>query len=141
MRRKYLSLQQAEDILPELQQGIRKLMHLKKAIDLLDSVDLEFDDYHYEHNLVGLDINRKYHSLSHEFYRILIGLETQGCIVKDLDVGLVDFYSKHIGRDILLCWSIGEKKIQYWHEEEDGYSGRKHIDQLKKETASRVRKA
>ena len=51
-----------------------------------------------------------------------------GVQVKDLHTGLVDFPSLYRGREVLLCWRLGEPGIEYWHGLEDGYRGRKRID-------------
>ena len=52
-----------------------------------------------------------------------------GCLVKDLDMGLVDFPSLRSGEEIYLCWKLGEEKIQYWHGLTEGYAGRKPLDE------------
>ena len=52
-----------------------------------------------------------------------------GCQIKDLEAGLLDFPTEFQGREVLLCWKVGEKGIQYWHEVADGFRGRKPIDQ------------
>ena len=54
-------------------------------------------------------------------------LET-GCLVKDLEMGLVDFPSLRGGQEIYLCWKLGEERIQYWHGLTEGYAGRKPLD-------------
>jgi len=60
-----------------------------------------------------------------EATRELVGeLQEQGCLPKDLEQGLVDFYSRRNGRVVFLCWRRGEKKIGYWHELHAGSSGR-----------------
>ena len=51
-----------------------------------------------------------------------------GVEVKDADVGLVDFPSRRAGEDVLLCWRAGEDAVEYWHDLEEGYAGRKPID-------------
>jgi hypothetical protein len=51
-----------------------------------------------------------------------------GCVIKDLQAGLVDFPTLFEGREVLLCWKVGEKGIHYWHETADGFRGRKPID-------------
>ncbi len=50
-----------------------------------------------------------------------------GCLVKDLDKGLVDFYSRQGGEDIFLCWHFGETEIRFWHSVHEGFPGRKPI--------------
>ena len=51
-----------------------------------------------------------------------------GIEVKDLTIGLIDFVGLHDGREVYLCWKYGEESIQFWHEIEDGFSGRRLID-------------
>lgn len=57
-------------------------------------------------------------------------LNTAGCLVKDIDEGIVDWYAMHGGRDVLLCWKLGEKEIGFWHEPEAGFAGRRPISEL-----------
>jgi hypothetical protein len=54
-------------------------------------------------------------------------LSTVGCVFKGFDEGLVDFYSKLDGRDVFLCWKLGESEISYWHELDAGFAGRQEL--------------
>lgn len=54
-------------------------------------------------------------------------LEEIGCELKDYDLGLVDFPARLDGRDIVLCWRLGEPTVAYWHEIDGGYSSRRPI--------------
>lgn len=131
--KKYFTLEEAEALIPKVRGATKRLLKLKKAIALINSLEIDFEDYNYQHNLLSLGLNKKYHRLSYQFYKELEELEKTGCIVKDLDEGLVDFYSRHKCRDIFLCWRLGEQSIKYWHELECGFSGRKPIEELKAE--------
>jgi hypothetical protein len=51
-----------------------------------------------------------------------------GTLVKDPDLGLVDFPAVRDGASVLLCWHVGEERVQYWHGYEEGFAGRKPID-------------
>ena len=51
-----------------------------------------------------------------------------GCVVKDLDMGLVDFPTWFRGREVYLCWKLGEPSIAFWHGVDEGFAGRKAID-------------
>ena len=54
-------------------------------------------------------------------------LET-GCIVKDLDVGLLDFPAIIDNQDVYLCWKLGEDRIRFYHRQDEGFAGRKPLD-------------
>ncbi|HVN06194.1 MAG TPA: DUF2203 domain-containing protein [Bryobacteraceae bacterium] len=60
---------------------------------------------------------------------ILSRFEESGCLVKDLDIGLVDFPTLFHGEEVYLCWKLGEDKIEFWHGMQEGFAGRKAIDQ------------
>jgi hypothetical protein len=53
-----------------------------------------------------------------------------GCELKDYQTGLIDFIGRHQGRDVYLCWKLGEEKIGYWHELNAGFAGRKPVSML-----------
>lgn len=52
-----------------------------------------------------------------------------GCVVKDLDIGLIDFPTLFRDEEVYLCWKLGEDKIAFWHGVDEGFRGRKAIDQ------------
>lgn len=56
------------------------------------------------------------------------GIQELGCVVKDLDIGLIDFPTFYRGKDVFLCWKLGEPEIQFWHGVDEGFAGRKPID-------------
>jgi hypothetical protein len=51
-----------------------------------------------------------------------------GCVVKDLDTGLVDFPTLFQGEEVYLCWRMDEPDIQFWHGVHEGFAGRRPID-------------
>ena len=53
-----------------------------------------------------------------------------GCIIRDLELGLVDFYTMAGGRIVCLCWRRGEPKIEHWHPVDEGFSGRRPLEDL-----------
>ncbi|MGH9612412.1 MAG: DUF2203 domain-containing protein [Bryobacteraceae bacterium] len=55
-------------------------------------------------------------------------IQETGCLVKDLDIGLIDFPAIFRGREVYLCWKLGEPEILFWHPVEEGFRGRKPID-------------
>jgi hypothetical protein len=51
-----------------------------------------------------------------------------GCQLKDIETGLVDFPTLYHGKEVYLCWKLGESSIGFWHHVEDGFRGRHAID-------------
>ena len=56
-------------------------------------------------------------------------IDEAGAVVKDLDIGLLDFMTRYRDRDVCLCWKLGEDRIGFWHGADEGFRGRKPIDQ------------
>lgn len=54
-------------------------------------------------------------------------IQATGAILKDINLGLLDFLSKRDGREVYLCWRYGEDRIEFWHELHTGYSGRQPL--------------
>ena len=131
MKKKYFTVEHANQLLPKLFPKLAQLMKVNKALDLLDSIDIEYDD-DFEENINEVYRNKRYHKLSFDFYKEYYELLKMGIIIKDLDNGLIDFYSLFEGREIFLCYNLGEKKIGFWHEIDTGFSGRKPIKLLEK---------
>lgn len=59
----------------------------------------------------------------------LAEINAVGVQVKDLDIGLLDFPCDVEGEIILLCWKLGEETITHWHGMEEGFAGRKPVDE------------
>jgi len=56
-------------------------------------------------------------------------LQRLGCAIKDFEQGLVDFYALREDRLVYLCWRLGEDHITHWHEVDEGFTGRRPIDE------------
>ena len=56
-------------------------------------------------------------------------IDAIGVQVKDLDTGLLDFPHMIDGEIVLLCWKMGESRIDYWHTVDAGFRGRQPIDE------------
>jgi len=55
-------------------------------------------------------------------------IDSIGVQVKDLEAGLLDFPCRMDDQVVLLCWRRGEPAIEHWHTVEDGFQGRKPVD-------------
>jgi hypothetical protein len=65
-----------------------------------------------------------------ELARIVERIQSEGVLIKDLDRGLLDFPALRDGEEILLCWQLGEEQVEYWHSLEEGFAGRKPLDDV-----------
>lgn len=57
-------------------------------------------------------------------------LRDAGCLIKDIDEGIVDWPASRGGCDVLLCWKLGEKEVGFWHHPDAGFSGRRPISEF-----------
>ena len=55
-------------------------------------------------------------------------IHSTGCVVKDLDTGLLDFPAIVNNEEVYLCWRLGEERIRFWHRQDEGFAGRKPLD-------------
>lgn len=134
MKRRYFTVEQATGLIPELEQAFGRVLQLRLQIKLLarrfdgeqrlladgDDATLSPALYRARATAKGL-----IEVLAEEVERI----EALGCVVKDLDQGLVDWYARKDGREVLLCWRLGEKRVDHWHELEDGFAGRRSLNE------------
>lgn len=72
-------------------------------------------------------LRRQIDALAARINGYLAELGQIGCLVKDLELGLVDFYALYQGRLVLLCWRSGETTISHWHERDAGFEGRQDV--------------
>lgn len=71
-----------------------------------------------------------FHALVDTLNEELEAIVEAGVIIKDVEVGLCDFVAQHHGREVLLCWQLGEPEVGYFHEFEAGFAGRRPIAEL-----------
>jgi hypothetical protein len=131
---RYFTLNESERLLPEVERALRDALFHKgeyqKADDELDgsvqhirmSGGARIDRGAYLAARARRDTNAA--ALKDALDRI----ENIGALVKDLDIGLIDFLSLYKGREVCLCWKLGEDRIRFWHGAEEGFRGRKLID-------------
>ena len=73
------------------------------------------------------DLEKKAQVLARELDGYQRELDALGIQLKDRRLGLVDFPAEINGRKVLLCWRLGEPEVQYWHEIDSGFAGRRPL--------------
>ena len=131
----YYSLEEARLLLPTLEEKLLKLIKIQKALEFLSTVNVENESGGQEIDLIITKLNMKYYKKIYLYHKYIAQLLAMGVVIKDVQQGLIDFNAKSDGRDIFLCWRIGEKDIHFWHELDEGFAGRQSIELLEKKTA------
>jgi hypothetical protein len=131
MAKKYFTVESAQSQLPKIKKSLARLQNLKKGIDAILSVRIDPNEIGFEESLeMNTKLSKEYHKLSYEFYRELENFEKAGYLLKDMEQGLVDFCCRFEGRDVFLCWKMGENRIKAWHEMDEGFVGRRPVIDL-----------
>jgi len=142
MPERTFTLDEAQSLLPVLESLLRTAM---KAKTLMEESDAEMQALHHRIFLNGgmfleiVQLARRKAERAKAEQRAkdaMAEIDSIGVQVKDLSIGLLDFPCMVEGQVILLCWKLGEKSITHWHGVNEGFAGRKPID----ERISRARK-
>ncbi|MCZ7671426.1 MAG: DUF2203 domain-containing protein [Chloroflexi bacterium] len=56
--------------------------------------------------------------------RLIERIQEYGCLVRDINVGLLDFPAQFEEQMVFLCWRYGEDEIAYYHDVHEGFNGR-----------------
>lgn len=135
MSTRTFSLEEAQTLLPVLESLLRTAIKAKK---LIEQVDAEFQETAHRVFLNGgtlLNIVRlarrkaQREKAVQQVKDAVAEIDATGVQVKDLDIGLLDFPCRVNGEIILLCWKLGESSITHWHGTDEGFAGRKPIDE------------
>jgi hypothetical protein len=135
MSERTFTLDEAQSLLPVLESLLREVTSAKK---LMDEVDREQQAMNHRIFLTGgmylsiVPLARRKAERAKAEQRAkdaLAEIDSIGVQVKDLEIGLLDFPCEIDGQIILLCWKLGEKSITHWHGTEEGFAGRKPIDE------------
>src|SRR6201997_3256943 len=129
------TLDEAQSLLPVLESLLRTAIAAKK---LMDEVEAEQQALRHRIFLNGgthvdvLPVARRKAERGKAEQRAkdaLAEIDSIGVQVKDLNIGLLDFPCEVEGQIVLLCWKRGEKPITHGHGVQEGFAGRKPIDQ------------
>jgi len=123
--RKHFTVGEANQTLPRL---VRLMHALQHKLQWMSSHQPNGGQAAVEHNIVNEGpVDPHYFRSLVTVRRIVKDVESMGVQIKDARNGLVDFPSRLYGRDILLCWKLGESKVRFWHDPDSGYSGRQPL--------------
>jgi hypothetical protein len=129
------TLEEAQSLLPVLESLLRTAIAGKKVIEEVDAEQQALSHRIFLNGGMFLDVvplaRRKAERMKAEQRAkdALAEIDSIGVQVKDIDIGLLDFPCEVEGQIILLCWNLGEKSITHWHGTQEGFAGRKPVDE------------
>ncbi len=134
MAEKYFSRHEAEQLLPMIAEFLKVAQEHKQTVDAAQvelakassRIVVLGGSYPPYSDLVKKKAERD--EASEKIVETIAKIQETGCLVKDIDEGLIDFPSIIEGQEAFLCWKQGEARIEYWHGLEDGFAGRKRLD-------------
>ena len=112
---------EAVAVKPEFEQAERTIESFTERVMMMGGMEVDRDR-------VLADRNRR-EAAADKLRHAIQEIQELGCLVKDLDMGLVDFPTTLRGEEVYLCWKLGESSIGFWHGTNEGFRGRKPIDQ------------
>lgn len=130
---RYFTLQEAESLIPALKESLEAAISAKAMVGEIDGEMQELSARICM--LGGAEIDpdqvarRRLERLAlvRSIEDSVNTIQSSGCLVKDLDMGLLDFPALLNGVEVYLCWKLGESRIEWWHSSQEGYSGRRKI--------------
>ena len=130
---KIFTLQEAERMVPRVKEWLERAIESKREVE---TIERELQGISERINFLGgseinpaaiLELKRTKDEALRTLRDVIGQIEASGCLVKDLDIGLVDFPALLGTEEVYLCWKLGEDSIDYWHRVEEGFTGRKPI--------------
>lgn len=118
---KYFTPDEARKTLPLVKKIVADILNVSKEMRLLAN---DLDE--------NIENNSEFIFLSNQINKYFSELEEIGCYYKDwsFSVGLVDFPSIIDDEEVYLCWRSDEDNIYYYHGINEGYMGRKKLEDL-----------
>ena len=124
---KYFTVDEANRTLPLVRRIVADILSshrkLQKLADAYRSIEGETAEEQARRGQMSDELQE----LTNAVNRYVDELQEIGVLFKGFDEGLVDFYSMLDGRAIFLCWKYGEGQVEWWHEIEAGYTGRRRL--------------
>ncbi len=133
MPRRFFSIEEANALVPVLQDQLEQLQRLQHvAQDKFEEMERlkQVGKDSSGNFILGYDLK-----LSQEIFDqaiteandLIRQVNDQGCEIRNIAMGLVDFPARVDGHEVLFCWQAGESEILFYHERHAGFQGRRAL--------------
>ena len=132
MRPRTFTLDEASSLLPRLSELLLQTQECKLRHDQHQDQIAEYTRRMSSNgDILERDLNETRQELAKaaaELSSLVEKVQGMGCELKDIDQGLIDFRAEREGREVYLCWKLGEPDIRWWHDLESGFAGRQPLE-------------
>lgn len=129
----WFTLEEANALLPRLSEILAQTREAKAKHDELEELVEGYAERTSSNgHVVEKELNEARQELAQanaEVKSLIEKVHEMGCELKDIEQGLVDFRAEREGREVYLCWRLGEPDIQWWHELDAGFAGRQRLEE------------
>ena len=124
---KHFTLEQARRMLSGITHLVQEIVTLKQKLGVRG-----YDVYRHQYfGGSGPNGDRFFPPELEKLVKIAQNLHRKGILIKSMDEGLIDFpHIRSNNQEVYLCWKFGEDDIRFWHQIQDGFDGRKPIEEL-----------
>ena len=139
---KRFTLVEAQSLIPQLDRLVHDAVQAKSEYQAAERVIQEFTERVMM--MGGITVNREQaiesrsrrDSAAAHLRALIEQVQEMGCVIKDLDIGLIDFPTLFRGVEVYLCWKLGESEVGHWHRHDEGYDSRRPLTELPTGTGS-----
>ena len=132
MAPRWFTLDEANALLPHLSRLLPQIQESKSKHDRLEE---KADEYALLMSSNGRVIEKELNETRQELAmtttevnRLIERVQEMACELKDIEQGLIDFRTEREGREVYLCWKLGEPDIRWWHELDAGFADRRPLE-------------
>jgi hypothetical protein len=122
---RYFTVDEVNALLPRLRDLLGQLNQIREHVIALQP-ELHRVVEHAPGNGGGRAASDAVADFQH-FDRLIGEINRMGCLLKDVSHGLVDFPAIRDGREVYLCWQLGEPEVRFWHDLDAGFAGRQPL--------------
>lgn len=132
MTKKYFTIEEANQLIPSIKEELTELKRLQsdfeaqlKNLNRIKAMKNEHVQTQTE-SIFKMESQLEFLEMQAQLH--VTNIQNAGAQLKGVDPGLIDFPSVKDDKDILLCWKEGEQEINHYHSWQDGFQGRKPLD-------------
>ena len=122
----FYDIDEANARIPQVRELLTQLRDERDALIRLRDRSQEPDADEEERRRIHLRMQ----GIVDQMQAAVVRIDDWSITLRDIQTGLIDFPALVNGRQVCLCWRLGEDEVEWWHELADGFAGRKHLTEL-----------